>query len=512
MTSVQTKFWQCSSSTPGLLSQPSTKKLLPWPQVLGVHNIPNSSSPCRNANRSPRVNNLYNYDAWGNLLAQAGWSPNYIGCSEATMGSVTADGNNHISAFTYDTQGNTQNDGTIAYTYDAESQIKTAAGVTYSYDGSGRRVSKSNGKLYWYGSGGEILAETDGSGNTLNEYIFLGGKRIAILPSGGNAQYYIEDLLGSSRAMTQNNGTPCYDADFDPFGGEHAYTNTCSQNYKFEGKERDTETGNDDFGARYYTSRFGRWLSADWSNVPVPVPYANLTNPQTLNLYAMVSDDPETSADLDGHEASQGVQYSTPTCAASGQPGGSSDSGCGSQAPNQAQTQQEAQDKNQQAQEKIAQVAQDKVDHTEYEQAKSKDNYKAGTNKCNQLCADVVQESGASRPKVPRSGILGWLGFTRDPTAHELADPNVHIAGWSSPMSVSSAKPGDIIAQAHGAYGHAGVVVWWNGKLQTVSVNSTTKPAGIVSRNDWGFRRRGENGEGPKDPAPVLRRYVGGDQ
>jgi lysozyme len=79
------------------------------------------------------------------------------------------------------------------------------------------------------------------------------------------------------------------------------YTNTCPQNYKFEGKERDTETGNDDFGARYYSNRFGRWLSADWSSVPVPVPYANLTNPQTLNLYAMVADDPESFADIDGH-------------------------------------------------------------------------------------------------------------------------------------------------------------------------------------------------------------------
>jgi hypothetical protein len=36
--------------------------------------------------------------------------------------------------------------------------------------------------------------------------------------------------------------------------------------------------------------------------VPVPVPYANLSNPQTLNLYAMVSDDPESFADLDGHD------------------------------------------------------------------------------------------------------------------------------------------------------------------------------------------------------------------
>jgi hypothetical protein len=33
------------------------------------------------------------------------------------------------------------------------------------------------------------------------------------------------------------------------------------------------------------------------------VPYANLTNPQTLNLYAMVGDNPESFADLDGHEA-----------------------------------------------------------------------------------------------------------------------------------------------------------------------------------------------------------------
>ena len=59
----------------------------------------------------------------------------------------------------FDLSGNTQSDGANAYTYDAESQIKTAAGVIYLYDGSGRRVSKSSGKLYWYGSGGEILGQ-----------------------------------------------------------------------------------------------------------------------------------------------------------------------------------------------------------------------------------------------------------------------------------------------------------------------------------------------------------------
>jgi RHS repeat-associated protein len=121
--------------------------------------------------------------------------------------------------------------------------------------------------------------------------------------------YYVEDSLGSSSIVTTSTGVVCYDADFYPFGTERPVATACPQNYKFEGKERDAETstlpgntnGNDDFGARYYSNRFGRWLSADWSSVPVPVPYANLSNPQTLNLYAMVSDDPESFADLDGH-------------------------------------------------------------------------------------------------------------------------------------------------------------------------------------------------------------------
>jgi RHS repeat-associated protein len=156
-------------------------------------------------------------------------------------------------------------------------------------------------KLYWYGSGGEILSETDASGNTLNEYIFFGGKRVAQVPASGGPLYYAEDMLGSSRVMVQSNGTLCFDADFTPFGGERDYTTTCATAYKFEGKERDAETQNDNFGAREYSWRFGRWLSADWSATPVAVPYANLANPQTLNLYSMVADDPESFADLDGH-------------------------------------------------------------------------------------------------------------------------------------------------------------------------------------------------------------------
>ncbi len=60
------------------------------------------------------------------------------------MGAVTADGNNHISAMSYDASGNAQSDGVSSYTWDGESQMKTAGGVTYAYDGDGRRRGQSS--------------------------------------------------------------------------------------------------------------------------------------------------------------------------------------------------------------------------------------------------------------------------------------------------------------------------------------------------------------------------------
>ena len=39
------------------------------------------------------------------------------------------------------------------------------------------------------------------------------------------------------------------------------------------GKERDAESGNDYFGARYYSSTMGRFMSPDWSAKAEPVPY-----------------------------------------------------------------------------------------------------------------------------------------------------------------------------------------------------------------------------------------------
>jgi len=246
----------------------------------------------------------YSYDSFANLTKISTSWGGYSDCTQESGLTVAVGTNNQLtnSGFSYDAMGNMLADGMNNYTFDAESQIESAAGVTYTYDGDGERVQKSSGTIYWYGAGDEILDESSASGSITDEYVYFSGKRIAHRDVNNNIFYYAEDLLGTTRTLIEAGQTSlCYDADFYPFGGERDITTTCTQNFKFESKERDTETGNDDFGARYYTSRLGRWLSADWSSVPEPVPYANLSNPQTLNLYAMACDNSVSFADLGGH-------------------------------------------------------------------------------------------------------------------------------------------------------------------------------------------------------------------
>lgn len=67
------------------------------------------------------------------------------------------------------------------------------------------------------------------------------------------------------------------------------------------GKERDAESGLDYFGARYLSSGLGRFMTPDWAAKPTAVPYAEFGDPQTLNLYAYVDDNPMGKMDQDGH-------------------------------------------------------------------------------------------------------------------------------------------------------------------------------------------------------------------
>ena len=101
------------------------------------------------------------------------------------------------------------------------------------------------------------------------------------------------------------------ESDYSPFGTEYQITSG-GNHYKFTGKERDSESGLDYFGARHYSSALGRFVSADWSATPAPVPYADLFEPQSLNLYSYVGGNPASKADADGHQEKGLVPYKEP--------------------------------------------------------------------------------------------------------------------------------------------------------------------------------------------------------
>jgi RHS repeat-associated protein len=72
----------------------------------------------------------------------------------------------------------------------------------------------------------------------------------------------------------------------------------CALGYKFTGKERDSESGLDSFGARHYGSSLGRFMQTD----PKQFSIRTLANPQKWNKYAYVLNNPLTLVDPNGME------------------------------------------------------------------------------------------------------------------------------------------------------------------------------------------------------------------
>jgi RHS repeat-associated protein len=257
----------------------------------------NSTAKCPDNATSQRYN--YLYDRFGNrwqqnLTAGTGPAPQY-----------SFDANNHMSGASYDAAGNMLNDGFHTYTYDAENriiQVDSGDTATYTYDAEGRRVRKVAGSAvdYVYDHAGHELAEVNTSGSWTREEVYVGGRHLATY-SGTTTYFHNADWLGTERVRTDVNGNIYETCQGLPYGDGQACSGTEVTPMHHTGKHRDTETNLDDFPARYYSSVQGRWLSPDWDDKPVSVPYAILGNPQTLNLYSYVGGDPTNHADPDGH-------------------------------------------------------------------------------------------------------------------------------------------------------------------------------------------------------------------
>lgn len=253
----------------------------------------------------------YGYDRFGNR-----WNQELSGsCTAGTAVCLTFDSNNRINngIEKYDAAGNMTTDGFHNYTYDAEHRIvcMDSGAAIYLYDAEGRRARKITGASscsattgsgvtdYLYDQAGRAITEMSGTGVWNRGEIYAGGSHLATYAGGGSGTTYFNhaDWLGTERVRTAVSGTLCESITSLPFGDGEATTGSCGDpsTRHFTGKMRDSESNLDDFGARYYSSNLGRFMSPDPTILS-----ATLSNPQTWNRYGYVLNNPMSSVDTNG--------------------------------------------------------------------------------------------------------------------------------------------------------------------------------------------------------------------
>ena len=198
---------------------------------------------------------------------------------------------NHYSPYIgYDTcEGNFQTPATIH-----QSQI------TRNYPTSSNKTLSTTlvDTYYIWSHDGKLLAEYDQNGNCVKDYIYIGNKLLAEYhPQTGKYYYHMSDQINSTRIVIDDYGNLVYSAAHGPYGDiQKEWVNTYDPKQKFSGKERESYTDLDYFGARYYDNHSYRFLSVD----PVRNKDEAIGNPQLWNLYTYCSNNPITYMDPDG--------------------------------------------------------------------------------------------------------------------------------------------------------------------------------------------------------------------
>ncbi|WP_321470786.1 RHS repeat-associated core domain-containing protein [uncultured Paludibaculum sp.] len=247
---------------------------------------------------------VYGHDQPGNT-----WVSSHSGASLDPFTPVadsnfnTIDNNNKnqltIQGSEYDAVGHQKKIGGYTQTYDGEGRLVTSEinsiTTVMSYDGEGHQIKKvtdAHTTLFVYGVDGGLIQEYDSRP-----------------PTESGVRYLAQDSLGSTRMVFDGVGNPVRCLDYLPYGEQipqglgAGRAGACwatgeDPKVKFTGKERDTETSLDYFGARYFSAAQDRFTTPD-----APFADQHPEDPQSWNLYAYVRNNPLAMVDVTGKDA-----------------------------------------------------------------------------------------------------------------------------------------------------------------------------------------------------------------
>lgn len=208
--------------------------------------------------------------------------------------------------YLYDQNGNMTSDGTTCYEYNEANQLKKVKNCSnnqtiaeYVYDYQGNRLVKktySSGSLQkttFSPNDGYETVKLASDGTTQNtSYYFVNDQLIAKKNPDGTKNYYHNDHLGSTNVLTSQTGTLVEETKYDPWG--EVKTGGTKSKFLFTGQEKDLETSLNYYNARYYDSHIRRFTQPDDI-------IQNVYDPQSLNRYSYVNNNPLRYTDPTGH-------------------------------------------------------------------------------------------------------------------------------------------------------------------------------------------------------------------
>jgi len=209
---------------------------------------------------------LYSYDATGNRLTKTRdqQQDSYL-YTDNKLTSVNS------QLFAYDPAGNLIKRGTDSFYYSDANRLVQATVASgnyhYAYDHKGQRVIKSHeqhSNLYLYAENGLLLTETNDMGVAQVEYIYLNGKRLAMLVAG-QIYYLHTNHLDAPIAITDQSANLTWQASYKPFGQIDISLDalTTGVRARFPGQYADSETGFYYNYFRDYDPEIGRYIQSD---------------------------------------------------------------------------------------------------------------------------------------------------------------------------------------------------------------------------------------------------------